>query len=225
VVRRAAGEPLEYVVGWAEFGGLRIVVASGVFVPRRRSELLATEAAKLARTTASRPAVVVDLCCGSGAIGALIAHAVPGIELYAADVDPAAVAVAAANVAPYGGRAVTGDLFDALPEGLLGRVDVIAANAPYVPSEAIALMPPEARDYEPREALDGGDDGLAIQRRVVAGARDWLAPDGALLIETSKHQSPATTDLLARAGFKARIVRNPEIGGTVVIGRLPEDAL
>lgn len=224
VQRRAEGEPLEYVLGWAGFGGLRIGVAPGVFVPRRRSELLARQAAALARTTASRPAVVVDLCCGSGAIGALVAHAVPGIELYAADIDPVAVEVAAANIAAYGGRAFCGDLFDALPLGLRGGVDVVAANAPYVPSEAIALMPPEARDYEPLAALDGGDDGLAVQRRVVANAREWLAPRGTLLIETSRHQSSATAALLRGAGFTARIVRDPEIGGTIVEGHAMKGA-
>lgn len=224
VKRRVGGEPLEYVLGWAEFGGLRIRVARGVFVPRRRSELLAREAAALARTTGTQPAVVVDLCCGSGAIGAVVAHAVPGIELYAADLDPVAVEVAAANIAEYGGRAFAGDLFDALPRNLRGRVDVLAANVPYVPRDAIALMPPEARDYEPLMALDGGDDGLSVQRRAAAGAREWLAPGGVLLIETSRHQSTATATLLSAAGLRARIVRDPEIGGTIVKGHAMKGA-
>ncbi|MEA5454830.1 putative protein N(5)-glutamine methyltransferase [Sinomonas sp. JGH33] len=221
--RRMAGEPLEYVLGWAEFLGLRIAVEAGVFVPRRRSELLAREAAALAAASrraddAGAPPVVVDLCCGSGAVGAAVASAVPGIELHAADVDPLAVAVARRNVEPFGGRAHEGDLFAALPQSLRGRVGVIAANAPYVPSAAIALMPPEARDYEPLAALDGGADGLDIQRRVAAGAGEWLVPRGHVLIETSKQQSAVTAALLAEAGFRTRIVRDPEIGGTVVIG-------
>ncbi|KHL03027.1 hypothetical protein LK10_10635 [Sinomonas humi] len=224
VQRRVGGEPLEYVVGWAEFGGLRISVAPGVFVPRRRSVLLAREAATLAGTTTDRTAVVVDLCCGSGAVGALVAHAVPGIELYAADIDPAAVEVASVNIAPYAGHAFVGDLFDPLPASIKGRVDVVAANAPYVPSEAIALMPPEARDYEPLIALDGGEDGLAIQRRVAEAAVPWLAPGGALLIETSKQQASTTAALLKEAGLRTRIVRDPEIGGTVVIGQTMKGA-
>ncbi|WP_138445225.1 putative protein N(5)-glutamine methyltransferase [Sinomonas susongensis] len=218
VQRRAGGEPLEYVLGWAEFGGLRIGVAQGVFVPRRRSGLLAREAATLAGAVSGRPAVVVDLCCGSGAIGAFVAHAVPGTALYAADLDPIAVDVASANIAPYGGRAFAGDLYDALPREIRGRIDILAVNAPYVPHEAIALMPPEARDYEPLAALDGGEDGLSVQRRVVRGAAEWLAPGGTLMIETSQHQSPATAALFGAAGLTARIVRDAEIGGTIVKG-------
>ena len=215
--RRSGGEPLETVVGWAEFCGLRIVVEPGVFVPRRRSELVAREAA--AQAAAAAPgAVVVDLCCGSGAIGAAVASAVPGIELHATDIDPASVAVARRNIARFGGHAHAGDLFSALPAGLRGRVAVIAANAPYVPSGEIAFMPPEARDYEPLAALDGGADGTDLQRRVAAGAGEWLAPGGTLLIETSRRQSRTTSALLAAAGFDARIVRDAEIDGTVAIG-------
>ncbi|NUP74614.1 MAG: putative protein N(5)-glutamine methyltransferase [Sinomonas sp.] len=187
VARRIVGEPLESVVGWAEFCGLRVAVAPGVFVPRRRSELVAREAVALAAAVGVG-AVVVDLCCGSGAIGAAVAKAVPGIELHAADIDPVAVGVAGRNIAPFGGRAYAGDLFGALPARLRNRVDVIAANAPYVPSAEVALMPTEARDYEPLAALDGGSDGLDIQRRAVAEAGEWLVPAGTLLNETSKHQ-------------------------------------
>ena len=105
-----------------------------------------------------------------------MATAVPGVELHAADVDPAAVACARSNVARVGGRVYEGDLFEALPDTLRGRVDVLLANVPYVPSEAIALMPPEARLHEARVALDGGADGLDVARRVIAAAPDWLAP-------------------------------------------------
>ncbi|WP_336854358.1 putative protein N(5)-glutamine methyltransferase [Sinomonas albida] len=216
--RRIAGEPLESVVGWAEFCGLRIAVEPRVFVPRKRSELVAREAAKLA-AAAGPGAVVVDLCCGSGAIGAAVASAVQGIELHAADIDPAAVGVARRNIARFGGRAYAGDLFGALPAGLHGRIAVIAANAPYVPSGEISLMPPEARDHEPLAALDGGPDGLDLQRRVARGAGEWLTPGGTLLIETSKHQSRTTAAMLAEAGFDVRIVRDAEIGGTVAIAR------
>src|SRR6478609_8571148 len=127
VARRVAGEPLEHVLGWAEFCGLRVAVAPGVFVPRRRTEALVEEA-----VTLSRPgAVVVDLCCGSGALGLAVATSVADIELLAADVDPAAVTCAAENVAPVGGRAYAGDLFAPLPEELRGRVDLLMANVPY----------------------------------------------------------------------------------------------
>src|SRR5688500_4899029 len=124
VDRRVAGFPLEHVLGWVEFCGLRIAVDPGVFVPRRRSEVLVREASSRARPGA----VVVDLCCGSGALGVALGSVVPGIELHAADLDPAAVACAERNVGSVGGRVHAGDLFDALPPGLRGRVDVMLAN-------------------------------------------------------------------------------------------------
>jgi len=221
VVRRVAGEPLEQLLGWAEFAGLRILLEPGVFVPRRRTELLAAEATRLAQAVADdgRVPVVVDLCCGAGAIGAAVAAAVGLLELVAADVDPAAVVAARRNLEPLGARVVAGDLFDALPDDIRGRVDVLAANAPYVPSAEIAMMPPEARDHEARVALDGGADGLDVHRRVAASARDWLAPGGHLLIETSRGQSPITAELVIAGGLDARIVRDDELAATVVIGR------
>lgn len=212
LARRVAGAPLEHVLGWAEFRGLRIRVGPGVFVPRRRTEALAREA--VARTPPG--AVVVDLCCGSGALGAAVASAVPGVELHAADVDPAAVTWARRNLP--GGRVHTGDLFAALPADLRGRVDVLVANAPYVPTTAIALMPPEARDHEPAVALDGGDDGLAVLRRIVAGAPRWLAPGGALLFESGTRQVPAVTAAVRAAGLAPVVVEDADLGATVVVG-------
>ena len=214
VARRVAGEPLEHVLGWAEFAGLRIAVAAGVFVPRRRTEVLVHEAVALARPGA----VVVDLCCGSGALGVAVATAVDGVELHAADVDPAAVACARTNVALVGGTVHSGDLFEALPAALRGRVDLVLANVPYVPTDAIALMPPEARLHEARVALDGGGDGLDVARRVIAAAPVWLASGGSLLFETSKDQAPAAIAAVTAAGLRARLVTDDERGATVVVG-------
>jgi release factor glutamine methyltransferase len=221
VARRVDGEPLEQLLGWAEFGGLRITLEPGVFVPRRRTEALAAEAIRLAGAIADeeRIPVVVDLCCGAGAIGAAVVDAVDGVELTAADVDPAAVLAARRNLEPLGARVVAGDLFDALPRDLLGRVDVLAVNAPYVPTAEIAMMPPEARDHEARAALDGGADGLDVHRRVAASARAWLAPGGHLLIETSRRQAPTTAALVTAGGLEARVVRDDELAATIVIGR------
>jgi release factor glutamine methyltransferase len=215
VGRRVAGEPLEQVLGWAEFCGLRIAVEPGVFVPRRRTEFLARQAAALARPGA----VVLDLCCGSGALAAAVAAAVPGVELHAADFEPAAVRCARRNLADTGGRVYEGDLFAPLPPGLRGRIDVLVANVPYVPSGEVALMPPEAREHEPRQALDGGDDGLAVARRVAAGAPRWLAPGGWLLIETSERQAPAAVAAVATAGLDPRTAEDDDLGATVVLGR------
>jgi release factor glutamine methyltransferase len=214
VERRVAGEPLEHVLGWAEFSGLRIAVAAGVFVPRRRTEFLVEEAIALAGPRA----VVVDLCCGSGALGVAVATAVDGVELHAADVDPAAVSCARGNVARVGGQACEGDLYEALPPALRGRVDVLLANVPYVPSDAIALMPPEARLHEARVALDGGADGLAVARRVIEAAPAWLAPGGSLLFEISEDQASDAVDTVSAAGLRGRVVADDERGATVVVG-------
>jgi release factor glutamine methyltransferase len=211
VARRVAGEPLEQVLGWAEFCGLRFAVEPGVFVPRQRTRLLVREAVR----RATPGAVVLDLCCGTGAVGAAVAAAVGPVELHAADVDPAAVRCARRNVI---GSVYCGDLYSALPAGLRGQVDVLVCNAPYVPTDAIALMPPEARDHEQRAALDGGADGVAVQRRVAAGAADWLAPEGWLLVETSGPQAPRTLAAFTAAGVDAEIVVDEELAGTVVVG-------
>ncbi|GGX75464.1 putative protein N(5)-glutamine methyltransferase [Streptomyces minutiscleroticus] len=217
VERRTAGLPLEQVLGWADFRGLRIAVEPGVFVPRRRTEFLVDRAVAAAGTAA----VVVDLCCGSGAVGAALAAAFPGAELHAADIDPAAVRCARRNVAPYGGRVHEGDLFAALPGALRGRVDVLAANVPYVPTAEVGLLPPEARDHEPLVALDGGDDGLDVLRRVSAEAVRWLAPGGHLLVETGERQAPAALDAFARGGLAARLEVSEELYAHVVVGTRP----
>ncbi len=214
VARRAAGEPLEHVLGWAEFCGLRVAVGPGVFVPRRRTELLVHLAAPLLRPGA----VVVELCCGAAGVAAALGTAVPGLVLHAVDVDPAAVRCARRNLAAFGGTAHEGDLDAPLPAALRGRVDVVVANAPYVPTASLALMPPEARDHEPAPALDGGVDGLDVQRRVAAVAPRWLAPGGSLLVETSERQAPSTAAALAAAGLVPRVERDDERDGTAVVG-------
>ncbi|MFI0784990.1 putative protein N(5)-glutamine methyltransferase [Streptomyces lydicus] len=223
--RRIAGLPLEHVLGWAEFAGLRIAVDPGVFVPRRRTEFLVGQAVGLGRRAdrrPPRPAVVVDLCCGSGAVGAALATALGRVELYAADIEPAAVRCARRNVAPLGGTVYEGDLFDPLPTGLRGRVDILVANVPYVPTEEVGLLPPEAREYEPLVALDGGTDGLDVLRRVTAVAARWLAPGGHLLVETSERQAPLAVAEFTRRGLLPRVAASDELYATVVIGSRPE---
>ncbi|MEV5875459.1 putative protein N(5)-glutamine methyltransferase [Streptomyces sp. NPDC052101] len=217
VERRVAGLPLEQVLGWARFHGLRVVVEPGVFVPRRRTEFLVDQA--LAR--APHATVVVDLCCGSGALGAALAAALDGAEVHAADIDPAAVRCAGRNLAPYGGRAHEGDLYDALPAALRGRVGILTANVPYVPTADLPLLPAEARDHEPRVALDGGADGLDVLRRVAAGAAEWLAPGGCLLTETSESQVPAAVRAFADAGLATCPAVSRELSAHVVVGVRP----
>ncbi|GAB7047624.1 putative protein N(5)-glutamine methyltransferase [Catenuloplanes indicus] len=214
--RRVAGEPLEHVVGAVEFAGRRWAVAPGVFVPRQRSELLVRTAVAAGR---EETPVVLDLCCGCGALGAATVAALPGARLVAADLDPVAVACARHNVEPLGGRVFTGDLFAPLPAELRGTVTILLANVPYVPTDEVALMPPEAREHEPRFALDGGPDGLDLLRRVAAGAGDWLAPGGLLLTETGERQAPAAAAILAGAGLHPEIVPDDDLGATAVVAR------
>jgi release factor glutamine methyltransferase len=246
VDRRAAGLPLEHVIGWAEFCGLRIAVDPGVFVPRRRTEFLVRQAVLLARLpvlapppAAARPPaggsggpppradaagtrlVVVDLCCGSGAVGAALAAALGEIELHAADIDPAAVACARRNVAAARGRVYQGDLYQPLPAALRGRVDLLAANVPYVPAAEVGLLPAEARTHEPRVALDGGADGLDVLRRVIAGTAGWLAPGGHLLSEISDRQAARAVEAVAGGGLIPRVASSEELDATVIIGSRP----
>ncbi|MFI6427436.1 putative protein N(5)-glutamine methyltransferase [Promicromonospora sp. NPDC050880] len=286
---RVGGFPLEHLVGWAELDGRRWTVAPGVFVPRQRSELLVREAARrampdrtpAARATASEtrtppepdapgpettgPVLVVDLCCGCGALGGAVAArllaAGHDVELHAADVDPAATACAHENLAalaaessaartagtglpPRAGRppvtdrtgpdgadgpqpgrlrahTCTGDLDDPLPASVRGRADVVVANAPYVPSAAIAMMPPEARDHEPRAALDGGDDGLALLRRVIDLAPGLLRPGGHLLVETGSGQVSAAVGHMAAAGLTVTVLEDDDLGATALAATLP----
>lgn len=214
VDRRVDGEPLEHILGWADFCGTRIAVAPGVFVPRPRSELLA----RASIDAADPGSVVVDLCCGSGAIGVVVAHEVAYVDLHAVDVDPAATRCARRNLAAVGGQVYDGDLFAPLPTRLRGRVDVVVANAPYVPTRAIRLLPPEARRHEAPVALDGGTDGLDVLRRVVRAAPGWLAPAGTLLVEASDAQAAAVLALFNDAGLTPQVVTDEELDATVVLG-------
>ena len=223
VERRVSGEPLEYIVGWAEFCGLRVTVDPGVFVPRRRTELLVSEGASLLRDSLTPPsssvsAIVVDLCCGSGAVGVGVASQVSVGELHSADIDSAAVECARRNLSPLGGHVHQGDLYAALPSRLKRQVQLIAVNAPYVPTGALPTMPPEARIYEQRISLDGGPDGLDLHRRVIEEATEWLDSAGHLVIETSERQAAGTAAIMVAAGLGARTVHSDDLDGTVVVG-------
>jgi release factor glutamine methyltransferase len=237
VAARVRGLPLEQVVGWAEFRGLRIAVDPGVFVPRRRSEFLVEVALTVLAgghdqpprppapgdpaTRQGAPLVVVDVCCGTGALGVAAAAGLAPAQLHAADLDPAAVACARRNVEPAGGYVYEGDLFEPLPASLRGRAAIVICNAPYVPTDEIAFMPPEARVHEALLALDGGPDGLAVLRRACAQAPRWLAPGGTLLVETSQRQAGGVAGAMASAGLLARVHVDDEAGATVVTGTAP----
>ncbi|WP_200211824.1 putative protein N(5)-glutamine methyltransferase [Micromonospora coerulea] len=215
--RRVAGLPLEHLLGWAEFCGLRVAVDPGVFVPRGRTALLVAAAAAVAGPA---PAVL-DLCCGSGAAALVLHGRLTPRWLAAADVDPAAVACARRNLAPLGVPVFQGDLFAPVPPPWRGRLDLVVANAPYVPSGAVALMPAEARLHEAPVALDGGPDGLAVLRRVAAGAVEWLAPGGHLAVEVSAGQAETLCAAFSGLGLEPTVVHDEDLDATAVTARRP----
>jgi release factor glutamine methyltransferase len=191
--RRLAGEPLAWIVGSADFGGLRVRVEPGVYVPRPHTEALALRAAELlpARGTA------VDVCTGSGAVAAVLAGRRPGATVLATDVDPGALACARAN----GVDARAGDLFAPLPAALRGRVDVVTAVVPYVPTAELRSLQRDTFAFESPLAYDGGPDGTAVLRRALAGAACVLRPGGTALLELGGDQADLLADDVHRLGF------------------------
>jgi len=210
LARRVAGEPLQHVIGWAPFGALKLAVGPGVFVPRPETEDLAERAA--ARLPAAAGAVAVDLCAGCGAIACFLKAARPAARVLASELEPVALGYARRNGGPLGVEVLAGDLDAPLPDALAGRVDVLTANVPYVPTGQIALLPTDVRDHEPRGALDGGPDGLDVLRRVVAVSGRWLRPGGWILCELGEGQGTLAAGLLGRAGFGAVSVL-PDLAG------------
>ena len=211
VARRVAGEPLQYVIGWAPFGRLRLRVGPGVFVPRPETEGLADRAAARLRAIPA-PRVAVDLCTGSGAIACFLAAEAPGTRVLATELDPGALAWARANADRCGVELLAGDLDAPLPPELAGRVDVLCANVPYVPSQAIATLPTDVRDHEPLLSLDGGPDGLEVFRRLAGRAGHWLAPGGALYGEIGEDQAETAAALLTAAGLAEVAIHQDLVG-------------
>jgi release factor glutamine methyltransferase len=191
VRRREDGEPLPWITGRARFGGFVLHAAPGVYVPRPQSEELARRAAAVLPSRG----VVIDLCTGNGAVAAVLGRAAPDALVVGVEIDPRAAACAARN----GVWVVVGDL--AAPLHLAGAVDVVTAVAPYVPTGARHLLPADVQRHEPVGALDGGADGLAVVRRVVAQAGALLRPAGHLLLELGGAQDAVLAPDLARHGF------------------------
>lgn len=216
IARRVAGAPLEHVLGWATFAGVRVAVTDGVFVPRHRTELLTTTARSLMPV-----GTVLDLCCGTGALGLVVARDHPAVRLVATDVDPRAVECARRNLASLSAAVYCGDLFEPLPQDLRGTVDLLLANVPYVPTAEIVYLPEEFRVHEARAALDGGPDGLDVLRRVAREAPAWLASGGTLLTEAGVPQLAAAREILSAAGLDPRVVTDPETETAVVAAVSP----
>jgi release factor glutamine methyltransferase len=189
VTRRLGGEPLAWIVGSVRFGGVRILVDPGVFVPRPHTEVLARRAVELL----PEDGVAVDLCTGSGAVAAVLHSAHPNALVVATDLEPVAVACARRN----GIDARLGDLDEPIPSDVRGRVDVVTAVVPYVPSEELHLLPRDVLEREPRHALDGGPGGTAILVRAAAAAGRLLRPGGSVLLELGGDQAGEITAALA----------------------------
>ncbi|MEV6306713.1 putative protein N(5)-glutamine methyltransferase [Actinoplanes sp. NPDC051861] len=212
--RRINGEPLEQVVGYADFCGVRVRLRPGVFVPRARSALLV----RVATESCPDNGVVIDLCCGSGALGLALKNRRPGIDLHATDLDPAAAECARDNL---GRNVYLGDLYEPLPERLRSRTDVILANVPYVATNHIPFLPAEARDHEPRTALDGGDDGLTVFRAVAEQATTWLVRGGLLLTEITEAQAGTALEIAHSNGLTATIATDDDLDARVIAARRP----
>ncbi len=198
VARRCAGEPVEYILGKVDFGGLTLRIQSGVFIPRRRTVALAR------RVAARLPGGgrLLDLACGAAPISAYVVDRDPSVRVTACDLDPRAVDCARTNL-PLDAIVVTSDLFDEVPAG---RFDVIAANLPYVPTSQLHLMPRDSRDHEPVATCDGGADGLDVLRRVAPELDGRLRSGGSFLTEVARDQIDEATVVLA--GLRVRVGRS-----------------
>ncbi|WKZ33806.1 MAG: peptide chain release factor N(5)-glutamine methyltransferase [Thermodesulfobacteriota bacterium] len=213
LLRRVKREPSQYIFGETDFRGLTLKVTKDVLIPRPETELLAGEAIKLGKDM--DPALaVIDLCTGSGCIAASIASEAPGPVVYATDISEKALQIARENAARAGVaeriRFLHGDLFAPLPGVLRGSAGIIVSNPPYVPERDMEGLDPEVRDFEPREALSGGEDGLSFIRRIVSESPLFLAPGGWLLIEIGYGQAGEARRMAAADGRydKIEIIRD-----------------
>jgi release factor glutamine methyltransferase len=213
VARRLRGEPLAWITGFVLFCDLRVQVDPGVYVPRPHTEGLARRAASLLPSDG----IGVDLCTGSGAVAVVLA-AERGATVFATDVDPVAAACARRN----GVRALLGNLDEPLPESIRGRVDVMTAVVPYVPTEELHLLPRDVLAYEPRPALDGGAGGTTFLQQVARLSADWLAPGGHVLLELGGDQASAIARTMEDAGFSdIRVHRDEDGDDRAIEGRHP----
>ena len=214
VARRVAGEPLEHIVGWVDFGDVRLHVGPGAFIPRQRSLFLAAQV-----ISAVKPGdVFVEAYAGVAPLAAAVSHAA-GARVHAVEYDPAAAEYAARNLPD--GDVHVGESLHPLPADLRGQVDVIAAVPPYVPDGALDAMPSEARDHEPRATHRGGSDGLDHVRRLIDEARDWLTPGGVLLVELHRDQAPTAIGHARAAAYAATTVTGQDGHTAVLRARQP----
>lgn len=214
VERRARGEPVAYLTGHKEFMGLDFAVGPPVLIPRPETELMVEYALALLAGYPPGRRIAVDVGTGSGAVAVSLARLAPGTEVYATDISPGALAIARANAARHGVTVLfyRGDLLSPL-RGVLppGSAAVVAANLPYIPSEEMAGLPRDVRDYEPALALDGGPGGLELYRRLVPPAGELLAPGGHLLLEIAPAQRERALELVPPPGWRPAVI--PDLAG------------
>ena len=235
--RRAAGEPLQYVLGSWSFRGLDLLVDPRVLIPRPETETTAEHAIDEVQRLGERrgPAdpwagsatayAVADLGTGTGALALALAAELPDAEVWATDVSEDALVVARANLAGAGlpaarVRVARGEWFDALPDALRGKLRLVVSNPPYVSEEEGARLPSEVADYEPPGALVPGKLGTEALDELLAGARAWLAPGGVLVLELAPHQADAMSARARELGYDDVLVRNDLAGrARVLVGR------
>ncbi len=203
VSRRVKREPVQYILGTQEFRGLEFAVTPDVLIPRPETELVVESTLHAAAGNPSP--LILDLCTGSGCIAVSLAKEVPAARVFAADMSARALAVARENARRHGVsdhiRFLEGDLFGPLEElDIKERVDIIAANPPYIPSSDLPVLQPEVRDYEPVMALIAGPGGTEIHRRIIETAPDFLKKGGALIMEMGLGQADRLCRLVEGAG-------------------------
>lgn len=228
--RRAGNEPIQYILGHADFMGLDIKVGPGVLIPRPETETLCQLASEELQkvSKAVKPLKILDLCTGSGCIAAYMQQSFPDGEVYAADISGEALSIAKQNL-PASVKLLQGDLFDALkrlvdtgacretearenmaksPEAAKAhepgcgslKFDLIISNPPYIPSPVVDSLEAEVKDHEPRLALDGGQEGMELNRRIISEAPDWLKPGGLLFMEVDETQRQLLLDACRACG-------------------------
>jgi release factor glutamine methyltransferase len=224
VERRAGGEPLQYVLGSWSFRGLDLMVDRRVLIPRPETEQVVEvaleEAARRGLRRIRRPhlmlvdaelsAVIADLGTGSGAIALALHAELPDVMVWATDASPGALDVARANVAGCAAtrvRIAHGSWFDALPETLRGKLELVVSNPPYVAEHEVGALPDEVSGFEPRAALVAGPTGCEALEHLLAHAREWLVPDGVLVCELAPHQADAMTERAQGQGYADVAVR------------------
>ena len=220
--RRLAGEPVAYITGTWEFYGLPIEVSPDVLIPRMDTELM-VDTAKELLTGRKMDARILDLCCGSGCISCALGHELPATKIVAVDISAAALELSRKNVAAnrLSSRIIClqADALSAPPMSI-GQFDMIVSNPPYIASAEIEQLDSSVKDYEPRHALDGGEDGLKFYKAIIKFWKSVLRTGGELLFEVGEGQAESVKEMLLAAGFRAVDSRRDSLGvERVIIGK------